>query len=342
MMETTDRPLRYSANEPVKNFSFGTYFGDALLLTDMQARREDMLWVRRKARGEENHEVVLYLGCNVHKTINIVRVLTDLFDAMGFDYGVVGGPSSCCGIIHSREGESEKGDAITKSTWTELGTFRPQSVVMFCPSSRFHFMETKGSILPKSFEVFHITEFLVANLNRLPSLKPINRTVALHGHTGHHHYDSETAAATKILQAIPGLDVIVLPRHPELGRHCTSTNKKTMGVGLWETLIEEQFREAKDRGAENFVTISHECQRLLYEYELRFELQVENFVTLLGESAGIVHEDLYRRCMRSGDLDEIYEVLRVNIEANHLKEAAVRDVIRRYFVPGIPPDDYEV
>jgi Fe-S oxidoreductase len=331
---------RYAANQPAP-FSFGTYFGDALLLTDMQAPRKEMPWVRAKANGERTANIVLYLGCNVHKTMNIVRALTDLMTAMGLEFGIVGGPSSCCGVIHGREGQPEKSSAITRSTWKEFESFKPRTVVIFCPSSRFHFENRKKDILEGDFELVHVSEFLMRNLDRLPVLKPVASRALLHSHAGDHWRDSEAACAAAVLRAIPGLEIVETKCPHHFGRHCTTTNKKTIGPTEWDQELHRQFGEARSVGASRVVAISHECQRLMYEFEPSYGMRVDNFVSLLAESAGIVHDDVYRRCMASGDVDEIYEILRPNIEVNNVKEAAAKDVIRRYFVLGDLPEDLE-
>ena len=153
----------------------------------------------------EPHQIVLYLGCNVLRTSHMIRTVTAIFDRLGLDYVAVGGPTYCCGIVHHRNGDTAASGGMNKRTVELFQRYKPEEVVMWCPSCMFFYDEIQK--FPWPFPVRHTTEFLA---DRLPSINfthRVDQTVALHYHSQSAPRLREGAAGRRLLEAVPGLRV---------------------------------------------------------------------------------------------------------------------------------------
>ncbi len=71
------------------------------------------------------HDVVLYLGCNVLKTSNLVQTVVDIFKLMDVDFVAVGGASYCCGIQHFKRGDESAARSMSRTTMDNSNKFQP-------------------------------------------------------------------------------------------------------------------------------------------------------------------------------------------------------------------------
>jgi hypothetical protein len=66
-----------------------------------------------------------------------------VLDALEADYEVVGGPSSCCGVIATKwEGQIGTGARVTANTINRFEGFSPEKVLNWCPTCQLHLGET--------------------------------------------------------------------------------------------------------------------------------------------------------------------------------------------------------
>ena len=164
-------------------------------------------------------EIVFYTGCNLMKTPHIALLCLDILDAMQVPYRVMGGPSSCCGILQFRAGDLATSGRIAYRTIDRLREAAPRAL-SWCPTCQIQLSEVvaPGSRSDDPFDMKPIVQFLAERLDDLRPLMvhPVHKRVGLHEHPG---VGGVTESAQAILRAIPGLDFVDL-RQPRLGYHC--------------------------------------------------------------------------------------------------------------------------
>ena len=175
-------------------YDYKTHFGEITLTQDLTTLPEERTWrLQAPERDAEPHQIVLYLGCNVLRTSHMIRTVTAIFDRLGLDYVAVGGPTYCCGIVHHRNGDTAASGGMNKRTVELFQRYKPEEVVMWCPSCMFFYDEIQKFEWP--FPVRHTTEFLADRLPSIEFTQRVDQAVALHYHSQSEPRLREGAAA---------------------------------------------------------------------------------------------------------------------------------------------------
>ncbi|HKA31284.1 MAG TPA: heterodisulfide reductase-related iron-sulfur binding cluster, partial [Candidatus Binatia bacterium] len=202
-------------------YDYKKHFGEITLTQDLTTLPEERTWrLAAPERDAEPHQIVLYLGCNVLRTSHMVRTVTAIFDRLGLDYVAVGGPTYCCGIVHHRNGDTAASGGMNKRTVELFQRYKPEEVVMWCPSCMYFYDEIQK--FPWPFPVRHTTEFLADRLSSMQFTHRVDRAVALHYHSQSAPRLREGAAARRLLEAVPGLRSVPVEPEPRFGRLCTA------------------------------------------------------------------------------------------------------------------------
>jgi Fe-S oxidoreductase len=315
-------------------FPFAKYFGEVNILAALQFEPGPRPFFGRPPAEPEPKDLLLYLGCNVLRTAHLAKTIIDVLKAMGFDFNTVGGPENCCGIIHHNNGEPRGARAYSAHTLGNFARYQPRQVLMWCPSCNEHFdgVVTQEQDVPFPYQ--HVTAFVADHLDRLSFVRRVEQRVALHYHTGHPQQDRDWACTRTILKSIPGLEYVEIENPPALGRHCSGTYINRVGRTAWQEHVTAICGRAVAAGADVLATAYHSCQREICHEQGRWPLEVVNWVTLLGEALGIVHDDVYKRHRLLADPEASFEELRQAAEAQGLDPARVREVLVKSFAPA--------
>ena len=236
--------------------------------------------------------VVFYLGCNALRTPHLLFNSMAVLDALGIDYEVVGGPSSCCGVIATKwQGSIATGDRMTGNTISRFAGFNPDTVVNWCPTCQLHLGETLSGLHRTSFAFDHLTSFLVSRHEDLARLfrKRIERRVVLHTHVGCAEVGE---AVDRLLRSIPGLQLVEAVA--ESGYTCggSGCSKSPQLAAKEHAELLARVRETK---ADTLVTVYHGCHASFAGEEKHGEFEVLNFTDLLAAAIGAVpHRDLLK------------------------------------------------
>src|SRR5437867_10752278 len=179
-----DRPERLvsTSTEAHMPGEIARQYGEMLLTQNLTTMPDERTWrLTAPPREGEHHDIVLYLGCNVLRTSHMIRTVTAIFDRLGLDYVAVGGPTYCCGIVHHRNGDTAASDGMNKRTVELFQRYKPEEVVMWCPSCTYFYDEIQK--FPWPFPVRHATEFLADRLPALDFTHRVDASVALHYHS---------------------------------------------------------------------------------------------------------------------------------------------------------------
>jgi Fe-S oxidoreductase len=311
-------------------FDYGAYFGELRVLHDLMTTPDERRWrLSAPEREPEPHAVVLYLGCNVLRTSHMVRTVTALFDRLDLDYVAVGGPTYCCGIVHHRNGDTAAGEGMAHRTIQLFQRYRPEDVVMWCPSCIHFYDDVLAQRLP--FRVRHTTEFLVDQLPRLAFTHRVDARVALHRHTVGEARVREGAACRRLLEAVPGVAWVDLEPTAELGRSCAPNVQEALGAERWNALVRDELARAAAAGATTLATIYHGCQRMTCHFEEGQPLAIEHYLSVFARGLGIEFEDIYKKYRLWRDPARVLADMTPCQQVNGVDLARAREVVGRLF-----------
>jgi Fe-S oxidoreductase len=283
----------------------------------------------------EHKQYVVWLGCNVLRTVHIIETLDDILRHIGLDYVMLGGAANCCGVQHSRRGDAESGRKIAWNTFDRFDAFQPQRLLYWCPSCDNRLNGMGDDLSDLAADRQHVTEFFVEHLDRF-DFKPLHTKVAIHAHTGTPQQDQDAAATRALLEAIPGLEIVDLPATQEIGFHCADPKIAQLPAGRFGEILNESIAAAVDAGVETLVTIYHACHRELVPAETDDDalgpIKVENYVTLLARSLGLPeHPDRFKHFVQLGDPAAIMAELQPRIAELGLAPERVERAITAQF-----------
>ena len=269
-------------------FDYGAYFGPITPLADALRDSPTRFWEPTPEQLAQPHEYVLYLGCNVLRTMHLAEAIVAVLKALRVDFITLGGPSNCCGIVHARNGDAPAAESLTQHTLDKFTGVRPKAVLMYCPSCHARM----DSVLPGGRYDFdlpylHVTEFIAERLGQLNFLHPIARRIGLHAHAAFPQQRKDTDATLAILHAIPGLEAVELPAGAEWGRACTPHQLAPLGAERIEAMVAGMYAEARAQGCDSVAAVYHSCYRELLPSEAQHGLEFLNYVELLAASLGL-------------------------------------------------------
>jgi hypothetical protein len=273
-------------------------------------------------------EFVFYLGCNVLKTPHIALLALDIMDALGVSYGVMGGPSHCCGVVQMRAGDTEVSGNVAQSALAKLAQARSGTVVSWCGSCHVHFTET---VLPAHERAhgarpFEMIPFLLFLRERLDLLRPLLRRrvemrVALHVHPG---VAGVAQAARDILGAVPGVVLVDLGQ-PAIG---LMSNYLATVPDYRRRLQRAELEAARAACVDALLTVYHPDHRELCAHEREWPFQILNLLEVVGAGMGLRREDRYKRLKLRQDVELIMAEC-ADLRARHgLDQAAARGAIQ--------------
>jgi hypothetical protein len=313
------------------SFDYGKYFGEIKLTHDLLSKKDERSWLLTPPRDGERHDVVLYLGCNVLRTSHLVQTAAAVFDRLGLDYVAAGGPTYCCGIQHHRQGQVRSSERYANHTIELLQSMAPREVVMWCPSCIRFYDDVLQAEMP--FPKRHTTEFLAERVERgeFAFTQRVEARVALHDHRASEPRRREGAAARRLLQAVPGIEVVEFEADPRWGQTCTPQLQTELGLDVWRQMVLDDIDRARAAGATHMAGIYHGCHRELCRFEAGRPIVVEHYLTLFARGLGIEFEDTYKKYAQWGDPDRILEDATPCLAANGVDRQAARGLVIKTF-----------
>ncbi len=212
----------------------------------------------------EQHEILLYIGCTSsfdRRAQKVARALVSVLNAAGVKYGYLGNDEPCCGESALSVGHLPYFNEIAQKT-TKL--FRDKGVRQLVTISP-HCYDTFKNHYPddrKSFEALHYTQFLAKLIadGRLKLSETVKARITFQDPCYLGRHNNEYEAPRSILAAIPGAEVVEMPRNRTEGLCCGGG-----GGRMWlETVNADRFsnlraKEASETGAGILATACPFC-----------------------------------------------------------------------------------
>jgi Fe-S oxidoreductase len=301
------------------------------LLASMQLPSETLRQILAPAE-KRTADVLFYTGCNVLRTPHIVLNVMDILDALELDFDVVGGTAHCCGVYQFLEADLPTYERIGHRTFQRFGQSGAARVLTWCPTCTKNFGELEKDVEAPSFDLGHVSEFLVANLDslraRFRSEQP-RRRVVIHEHLG---IGATLESIRALLRAVPNLELLELPQDSGFSYACGGVAAKYRER---EAAIHRALAEgAVAAGADTIATMYHSCHRALAGAEALYPVKVVNFTDILAEALGRGgHPDYYRLYKEGGSMDEAVMAARKFLQSNGvtIDDASIQSLTAEIF-----------
>ena len=229
-----------------------------------RAKKDGLIADLPKEMKKTGGKVLLFLGCTAAYDINVMQVAVstiNILEQLGIEYGVFGKDEKCCGSVMLRMGdpEFERIAADNIKMFNETGF---QTLISSCSGCFKTIKEDYPKVGKLNFEVLHTVEFLrrLYEEGKLKFKTPVNKKVTYHDpcHLGRASgvYDDPRF----IMEAIPGLELIEMPRNREYSRCCGAGGGLKSGYpDIQNKMAQRRVREAEETGAQELVSACPFC-----------------------------------------------------------------------------------
>ncbi len=295
--------------------------------TDFRRLTEPLGW------GTNKSEVLLYYGCNVLRTPDILLTAIDVLHRLGVNFAVLGGPANCCGSVHFRHGDIKRAEKIEDLTYERWLSFSPERVLLWCPNCEMHFAESglRERRRPP-FVIEQFAEFLASKVAELNSLyvRRVRKRAALHEHEGH-RLESHVR---KILLSVPGLELVEIPQLKRYGYNCGKGSQALAPAEVQAEVHKRLLEEARAAGIELLLTSNHSCQISLCAHEAQQPFEIKNFLSVVGEALDIERADLFKRYALCGGAEKVVEKAAKFVRGNHMDTERLKQDVEQALAWG--------
>lgn len=288
-------------------------------------------WVTQYTKPAHPADVVLYLGCNIIRSAHLAFEVVSLFQILGINFIAVTGPQFCCGIVHHRSGDVESAAKFSRAVVAKLEAYGAKQVVIWCPTCQLRFGDLiQGEIVPR-FPMTHASAFLAEKAAQFKFHRNLRTRVAVHTHVGTPQRELDAKSAIKVLQSVPGVEVVGLLSSPDLGYQCAPDLLLQLGPERFRSTRDDLVRKARELGADELVTLYHSCHRAWCEVG-GTGLLVRNYVSIVAEALGCAQRDYFQEFKKLGKPDAIAALSRPIWESHGLSEERAKELATKYFV----------
>lgn len=278
-----------------------THAGTVQALQALEATRStrrDLGWIDPDLKVSRKGKLLFYAGCLPYfgvvfkdlgvDTVGMANSAIRLLNACG-RRPAISADERCCGHDSYWTGDTETFKKLARSNLRMIRDAGADTVVFACPEcySMFKLIYPRyvGSL---GFDVVHITEFLApyAAKGRL-SFSERSATVTYQDPCRLGRYLGVYEAPRNLLAAIPGLDVLEMPR-ARADAVCCGSSGWVSCTRINKSIQKERLKEAADTGATVLVTACPKCSIHLScaarDEDTGSDIKIEYVTTLLADA----------------------------------------------------------
>jgi Fe-S oxidoreductase len=312
-------------------------YGDAMqpdsahrVLASVQVSASDYSKIT-KSSNKQYARYVFFPGCNVYFQPEKILNAMDIMDAIGDDYAFLPGLDYCCGSSFMFLGDIDDGGRQAELLVAALADFRPEAVVLWCPTCLCHFDKSIAPALDVPFRVLSFPQYLAANMNKLTLSDAAAGTVTLHEPCKSAYTGLDRDGPREVLRQLPGVTLREMKHHGRETSCCGS------GAICWfpescAQIRKERLQDAAQTGAERLVTVCHYCSQTFAAEEGRYDFSVTNYVNLVAEAIGIRRDDKFKEYTLWGSLERILKDADNHIAKSPFERERIIDVLQAVFM----------
>ncbi|MHA1270547.1 MAG: (Fe-S)-binding protein [Candidatus Helarchaeota archaeon] len=249
-----------------------------------EKHKDRINWIPQGKSFPEEAEYILFMGCTEpYRLPKILQNILKILDASKVNYTILGQDEWCCGSIALRSGDKKLAKKLAEHNFDAIKKTKASKIITHCAGCYRTIKIDYPQLIPDfDLQTIHITELIKDLLeeNRLKFVKSINKKVTYHDpcHLGRHTgiYD----APRFILNQIPGIELIEMPRNKENAWCCgAGGGVKSAYPDLSIKIAESRILEAIESGAELITTACPFCLRNLSEAINNLELELKQKIT---------------------------------------------------------------
>ncbi len=257
-----------------------------------KAKKEGLIANLPREIKKTQGKTLLFLGCTAAYDGNVKQVAINninILEALGIDYGILGSEEKCCASVLLRMGDPEH-KRVFKENIDLFNSLGIETLISSCSGCFKTIMQDYPRIAPLNFEVLHSVEFIARMLKqgKLRFPHPVNRTVTYHDPCHLGRATGGFDAPRMIMEAIPGLKLVEMPRNREYSRCCGAGGGLKAGFPDIQTkMAQRRIQEAEETGAEHLVSSCPFCYQGLNVGITALESQL-----VMRDISGLVAESL--------------------------------------------------
>jgi heterodisulfide reductase subunit D len=285
---------------PGKQKAFGVHIGKEHN-PYMELHKDRLNWLSPDVKLPDKAETVYYAGCtSSYRQKELAKATVEVFQKVGLDFTIMK-DEWCCSSPLLRTGQWEtswvSAKDVAQHNVNEAVKLGAKQIVTTCAGCyrawKKDYLEEYEDVLnaKHGFEVVHTTQLLERLLKegKVKPTKEVKMRVTFHDpcHLGRHMgvYD----APRTILQAIPGIELVEMPRNRENAWCCGSGGGVKSGYPDWALEIAgERVKEAEALGVDAIVSACPFCERNLADAISKYgsKLKTYDVIELLNQSLG--------------------------------------------------------
>jgi len=280
---------------------------------------------------KQSARYVFFPGCNVYFQPEKILNALDIMDTIGDDYAFLPGLDNCCGDSLLFLGDINEGTRRAEELVAAIASFQPETAVLWCPTCQCRFEKTIAPAMDIPFKIISFSQYLAANMSKLPLTKASEGTVTLHEACKSAYTGVDRDGSREVLRQVPGVTLREMEHHGQETVCCGS------GAICWfpescAQIRKERLRDAAQTGAEQLVTVCHYCSQTFAAEEAHYDFTVTNYVNLVAEAMGIHRDDKFIQYTRWRNLDLILKDADDHIAESPFASERIIEVLNEVFI----------
>ncbi len=271
-----------------------------------RAKKDNLIAKEPRQIKKTKGKVLLFFGCTASYDANVKRVAINtinILEALDIDYGVLGKDEKCCGSVLLRMGDPEY-QRLFKENIDQFNNLGIDTLISSCAGCFKTIMQDYPKVGKLNFEVLHTVEYLTRLLKsgQLKFPHPVNKTVTYHDPCHLGRATGGFDAPREIMEAIPGLNLVEMPRNREYSRCCGAGGGLKAGFpDVQGRMAQRRVQEAEDTGAEDLVSCCPFCYQGLQVgiNVLNSDIVMKDMSEYIAES--ILGYDVFERAAKEAE-----------------------------------------
>jgi len=229
-----------------------------------RAKKDKLIAQEPREIKKTKGKVLLFFGCTASYDANVKQVAINtinILEALNIDYGVLGKDEKCCGSVLLRMGDPEH-KRLFRENIDQFNSLGIDTLISSCSGCFKTIMQDYPKVGKLNFEVLHTVEFLARLLKtgELTFPHPVNKDVTYHDPCHLGRATGGFDAPRMIMEAIPGLNLIEMPRNREYSRCCGAGGGLKAGFpDIQGRMAQRRVKEAEETGATELVSCCPFC-----------------------------------------------------------------------------------